>query len=197
MGFLGEPFEHDLFVSYSHGDFDGSGQSNLKVWSQAFVSELEKELRAQPKFANLTIFLDQDHRPDRGIDPMEALTGQLRDQIAASGLLTVLMTPHYLLSKWCADERDWWVECQAKRGLVTDGRIALARIWPTEDPWPAVFLDERGQQPVGFTFYDPKTAEYHPWPHDWPDCTGAKGPFRQAMLEMVGRLWQRLREVKK
>jgi hypothetical protein len=42
--FLGEPFQHDLFVSYSHGDFDGSGQSNLKTWSQAFGRELEMEL---------------------------------------------------------------------------------------------------------------------------------------------------------
>ena len=24
--FLGKPFKHDLFVSYSHGDFDGSGR---------------------------------------------------------------------------------------------------------------------------------------------------------------------------
>ena len=31
MSFLGEPFKHDLFVSYSHGEFEGSGESNLKT----------------------------------------------------------------------------------------------------------------------------------------------------------------------
>jgi hypothetical protein len=196
MGFLGEPFKHDLFVSYSHGDFDGSGQSNLKKWSQAFVKELEGELRQHPKFRHLTIFLDQDHRPDQGLDPMRALTGQLQNEIGASGVLTVLMSPHYLLSRWCGDEREWWFECQVKHGLASDGRIALARIWPTEDPWPAAFLDEGGEPLVGIAFYDLKNAAFHPWPHDWPDCTGARGLFREALLDMVGRIWKRLAAVK-
>ena len=29
-----------------------------------------------------------------------------------------------------------------------------------------------------------------PQPHEWPDPTGAKGPFREALLDMVGRIWQ-------
>jgi hypothetical protein len=113
MSFLGEPFKHDLFVSYSHGDFDGSGKSNLKTWSQAFARELEAELRQKIEFNGLMIFLDQHDRPDQAVDPMEALTEQLRTEIGATGLLTVLMSPHYLRSKWCGDERDWWLECQA------------------------------------------------------------------------------------
>jgi hypothetical protein len=193
MSFLGDPFKHDLFVSYSHGDFDRSGESNLKKWSKAFVSELEGELRQHPKFGQLRIFRDQDHRPDQGLDPMMALTPQLREEIRAAGLLTVLMSPHYLRSKWCAHERDWWLECQEKHGLTLDGRLAIARIWPTtEEPWPEEFMDERGEPLVGFTFYDLKMADSHPWPHEWPDPTGAKGPFRQALLEMVGRIWQTL-----
>ena len=46
---------------------------------------------------------------------MESLTQQLRDEIGASGFLTVLM--HYLLSTWCTDERDWWVHSQDKHKL--------------------------------------------------------------------------------
>ena len=118
---------------------------------------------------------------------MVALTDKLRSEIGAAGLLTVLMSPHYLRSKWCSDERDWWVECQARHGLVSDGRIAIARIWPTEEAWPKAFLDERGHPLIGFTFYDPHRAETRPQPHDWPDPTGAKGPFREALLDMVGR----------
>jgi hypothetical protein len=127
---------------------------------------------------------------------MEALTEQLRAEIGAAGLLTVLMSPDYLCSKWCGDERDWWVECQAKYELAIDGRIAIARIWPTEDPWPAPFADERGEPHVGFTFYDLKRAETRPQPYEWPDPTGAKGLFREALLDMVGRIWQRLAAVK-
>jgi hypothetical protein len=196
MSFLGEPFKHDLFVSYSHGDFDGSGKSNLKTWSQALVRELEGELRQHPKFRELKIFLDQDQRPDQGLDPMLALTPKLREEIRAAGLLTVLMSPHYLDSKWCADERNWWLACQDEHGLALEGRVAVARIWPTgKKPWPDAFVDERGEPLIGFTFYDLKAPAYQPWPHEWPDPTGAKGPFRKALLKMVGRLWQTLETV--
>ena len=41
MSYVGEPFRHDLFVSYSHGD-DGSGGAYLKPWSAAFAHELER-----------------------------------------------------------------------------------------------------------------------------------------------------------
>ena len=52
MSFVGDPFRHDIFVSYSHGDVTGSGDSKLKRWSGAFARELESELRAEfPKAA--------------------------------------------------------------------------------------------------------------------------------------------------
>jgi hypothetical protein len=192
MSFLGKPFKHDLFVSYSHGDFDGSGQSNLKTWSQAFARELEGELRQHPKIRGIKIFLDQHHRPDQGLDPMEGLTQQLRDEIGASGLLTILMSPHYMLSKWCAEERNWWVQCQEQHGLAMEGRIAVARIWPTEDAWPDPLVDKNGEPLIGFTFH----TDLRPQPHEWPDPSGAKGPFRDELLKMVGRIWQHLAAVK-
>jgi hypothetical protein len=192
MSFLGKPFKHDLFVSYSHGAFDDSGKSNLKTWSQAFARELEAELRQKVEFGELKIFLDQDHRPGEGVDPMEGLTEQLQDEIGASGLLTVLMSPHYLLSKWCAEERNWWVQCQEKHGLAMKGRIAVARIWPTEVAWPDLLVDKSGEPLIGFTFY----TDARPQPHEWPDPTGAKGPFRDELLKMIGRIWQHLAATK-
>jgi TIR domain-containing protein len=200
-GFLGEPFRYDLFVSYSHGEFDGSGQSNLKRWSQAFVSELEKELRQHPKFRDLSIFVDRDYRPSQSVDPTEPLSRQLREEIGASGILVVLMSPHYLVSKWCVDERDWWVQWQERYELPIEGRIVVARIWPTDspwtdDPWPPALTDERGHPLVGFTFYDRKNAASHPWPFNWPDPTDAKGPFRDVLLHMAGLIWQRLAAIK-
>jgi hypothetical protein len=196
MCFLGEPFQHDLFVSYSHGDFDGSGQSNLKTWSQAFARELEGELRQKPKFRELCIFLDQHHRPSEGVDPLKPLTSQLKKEIGGAGLLIILMSPHYLLSKWCGDERDWWLASQPNQGLALDGRIVVARIWPTDEPWPQSLADERGHPLVGFTFYDLKKAELRPQPYEWPDPTGARGRFRDALLDMVGRIWKRLETFK-
>ena len=62
MSYIGEPFTHDLFVSYSHGTIEGAALSPLKRWSDAFIRELERELRTNPKYArDLRIFFD-DHR---------------------------------------------------------------------------------------------------------------------------------------
>jgi hypothetical protein len=193
MTFLGEPFKHDLFVSYSHGDFDHHGISNLKKWSQAFVRELEAEMRMHPKFRDLSIFLDQDQRPEQRIDPEMALPDQLKQEIGGSGIIVVLMSPHYLISRWCRDERDWWFRWQMRQGLPIDGRVVMARIWPTEEPWPDALADERGEPLVGFTFY----TDVRPQPYEWPDPTGAKGPFRDALLKMVGTIWLRLEAFKK
>jgi hypothetical protein len=122
MSYVGEPFKHDLFVSYSHGDFDRSGHSNLKKWSMAFVRELEGELSLHPNFREIKVFLDEHHRPDHGLDPMEPLTSELRQEILASGLLIPLISPHYFRSKWCDDELTAWVRGQQEQGLAVDGR---------------------------------------------------------------------------
>ena len=50
MAFVGPPFVHDLFISYSHGGDDGAGNGYLQPWSAAFARELERELRADRKF---------------------------------------------------------------------------------------------------------------------------------------------------
>ena len=199
MAYVGEPFEHDVFVTYSHGDPDGTGESKIKQWSQAFARELESEFRAHPKFGReVRIFLDQDRRPARGLDPMEPLTEQLRDDIGGAALLTVLMSPHYLRSRWCQDEREWWRDRQLEQGLPLDGRIAVARIWPTEEAWPKELTDERGEQLIGFCFYDKQNAELRPQPFEWPEPGPRSGnPFRGELLTLVGRLGLKLDEIRK
>ena len=170
--------------STAAGGFDDSAsRDNLKTWSQAFARELEGELRGASKPAGCQDLSRVNHRPRsrrrsaRGPD-----AGNSEDEIGAAGLLTVLMSPHYLLSKWCADERNWWVAAPGpswachrrpnrRRPDMADRRRALA----------AALVDARGQPLVGFTFYE-KNAAPHPWPHEWPDPTGAPGPFRKALL---------------
>jgi hypothetical protein len=199
VSYIGRPFAHDLFITYSHGSIDSGDEAPLKRWSEGFIRELELELRAHPKFGReLSLFFDDHHRPGHGLDPNAGLTEQLRADIGGAALLQVLMSDHYLKSKWCTDERDWWQQRQAELGLVPDERISIARIWPTSEPWPALFADERGIPFVGFCFYDPARAEVRPQPYEWPapDRT-SKGPFRDQLLELVGWLWQKVELLKK
>ncbi len=194
MAYVGPPFAHDIFVSYSHGD-DGSGQSFLQPWSAAFARELERELRADRRFRQqLKIFLDENQRPGQGIDPMAPLSDQLRKDIGAAAILLVLMSPDYLASQWCAEERDWWCARQRELGLAADERIAVVRVWPTEDePWPPSLSDSRGHPLVGFPFSAPVADTGLHRPLGWSDYPGPfTTEFRKALLTIVGWLSPKL-----
>lgn len=199
MSYIGAPFSYDLFVSYSHGDVDGAGSSPLKRWSQAFIRQLEAELRTNPKFGReLKLFFDEHDRPEQGIDPLAGLTDQLRKDTGGAALFTVLMSEHYLTSKWCAEERDWWYEQQRALGLSPEQRVALARIWPTSSAWPKAFLDERGEQLLGFWFFDRANADFRPQPFEWPEPNDrSAGPFREQLIDLVGWLWRKIDELRK
>jgi hypothetical protein len=60
MCVVGKPFEHDLFVSYSHGTFKGQHDSDLKLWSQKFAEDLRAELALE--LEEISVFLDQSER---------------------------------------------------------------------------------------------------------------------------------------
>ena len=194
MAYVGSPFEFDIFISYSHGGDDGQGRGYLQPWSTAFVQELDRELRSDPRFRqSLRIFLDSDRR-GAGVDPMAALTEQLKTDIGAAALLVVLMSPDYLTSAWCKDEREWWLARQAAAGLQTDERVAVIRMWPTADPWPPAFADSRGQPLVGFQFH---THDEPVRPLGWTEMPGPfQSDFRKALLPIVGRLYQALDAMK-
>jgi len=40
VSYIGEPFRHDLFVTYSHGTIEGAEVSPLKRWSDGFIEQL-------------------------------------------------------------------------------------------------------------------------------------------------------------
>jgi|GEM_PF-1229539 hypothetical protein len=199
MSYVGSPFEHDLFISYSHGD-DGEGHPLLRPWSVAFVEALKAELRLNldPRARReLKIFLDADHRPGDGVDPMAGLTPQLEAQIAGAGLLVVLMSDDYLLSAWCGRERDWWCAEQAKLGLPTDKRIAVLRILPTTGKWPAALCDPQGEPLVGFRLHGDPVPGVAVRPFGWNEVSGATRPnFGDGMQLIVGRLTLGLGELK-
>lgn len=199
MSFVGEPFKHDIFITYSHGDVDGDGYSKLKQWSEGFASELEEELKSMPDLAaDIRVFRDQHHRPDQGLDPMIPLTDQLKADVAGSAVLVVLMTPQYLKSAWCRDERDWWLANQRSASLSTEGRLAVARVWTTgTDSWPEDLVDSRGHKLIGRCFHDEALSESRPQPYEWPQPEPtSKDPFRGVLLDFVGDLRLHLNKLK-
>lgn len=142
MSYLGSPFQHDLFVSYSHGAFPDNHDPELKRWSQKFAEDLRAELAGSGEFDAISVFLDEGERSDENVDRTEQLTGLLRDRVVNSALFTLLMTPHYLRSKWCRQEFDWWCEQHHPDTLGAGGRAYVCRVRPNDQAaWPEPIKD--------------------------------------------------------
>src|SRR5262249_50805599 len=159
-------------------DADGTGDSPLTIWSQAFARELERELRTLPDLQNAVVFLDASKRPEHSLSSNDPLTQQLRDAVTGSAFLLLLLSPHYLRSNWCKDERNWWLHAAAAHSFPEiGGRIFIARIWPTGEQWPREICDERGNQPLGVWFHERPGNELSSRPLGWIDPTGDSGEF--------------------
>ena len=137
MPYLAPDFRHDVFVSYAHWDVDSEGTSLLKTWSLALARQLLAELRLNPELASCTVYFDESQRPEQGLDRHNPLTQQLKDAASGAALLLILMSPHYLHSDWCREERSWWFDQTKAEAFPEVGSCFLvARIWPHNDPWP-------------------------------------------------------------
>ena len=105
MAYLSPDFDYDVFVSYSHGDPRAIGESPLKTWSHALIEALIADITSlSDEFDELAVCYDRD------LDPTLQLTPELRRKVKAAAVLMILMSPRYLKSAWCGDERTWFQE---------------------------------------------------------------------------------------
>jgi hypothetical protein len=197
MTHLAPEFVHDVFVSYAHGDADGAGKSPLKIWTRAFARELEIELRTMPGLQTSVVFLDDSDRPGHHLASNDPLTEQVRAAAVGSAFLLVVMSPHYLGSAWCRDERNWWLQQAVAKSYPEIGnRLFVARIWPTDaSPWPLEMRDERGNPFLGVWFHQRPGDELTSRPFGWVDPTGADGEFRCALVDLTGQIGVRMRKL--
>jgi hypothetical protein len=192
MCFLGEPFKHDLFVSYSHGAFKGEHNSDLKRWSQKFAKDLRAELAGTTEFENISVFLDEGKRSDENVDRTEKLTALLHGRLAGSALFTLLITPHYLRSKWCRQELNWWCEKHHPDTLGTGSRVYLCRVRPTdEDTWPEPIKDV-----VGYFCYDRDKDPDRARPFTWRRSQRDLDDYNDLLVDLSGEMMQRLRAIR-
>jgi hypothetical protein len=192
MCFLGEPFQHDLFVSYSHGAFAGKHDSDLKLWSQKFAEDLRAELAGAGEFDDVSVFLDEGERSDENVDRTEQLTCLLRQRVSKSALFTLLMTPHYLKSKWCRQELDWWGEKHHPDTLGAGSRIYLCRVRHSDSAaWPEQLKDV-----VGYFCYDRDKPADKARPFTWKDTRHDHDDYVNLLTDVSGEMMQRLRALK-
>ena len=192
MCFLGEPFKHDLFVSYSHGAFAGTHNSDLKLWSQKFAKDLRAELAGSGEFNGISMFLDEGERSDENVDRTEQLTGQLHASVTGSALFTLLLTPHYLRSKWCRQELDWWCGKHHPDTLGAGSRAYVCRVRPSDQAtWPEPIKDV-----VGYFCYDRDENEDKARPFTWKSRERDRDDYVDLLVDLSGEMAQRLRAIK-
>ncbi len=192
MTFVGEPFSHDLFVSYSQGAFRGRHDSELELWSQRFAEDLRAELAGSAEFKEISVFLDEADRSDEDVDRTEGLTGFLRDRVANSALFTILMTPQYLRSKWCRQELEWWWARNYPDPLGVGGRVFVLKVLPTNiSEWPSELFDI-----VSHFGYDRERSPDVARPLGWRNSTRDRNDYIDLLIEVSGGMMQRLRAIK-
>ena len=192
MSFLGDPFRYDLFVSYSHGAFAGEHDSELKLWSQKIAEDLRAELAGTIEFEQVSVFLDESERSDESVDRTADLQEHLQQRAEESALLTILMTPHYLRSDWCRQEREWWCEKHYPDTLGAGDRIFVCRVRPTDqESWPSEFAAA-----VGYHCYDKGKEPDKARPYTWRGSSRDLDDYNDLLVDLSGDMMQRLRAIK-
>jgi hypothetical protein len=188
MAFLKPQFMFDGFVSYSHGDPDGDGDSPLQHWTSEFVRVLRKTIRSiEPELQDIEIWFDAH------IDPTKHLTEELRHKVQSAAVLMVVMSPAYLYSTWCTEELKWFQE-QISSRRRDEGRIFVVHALPTNRAkWPAFLQDDLGNALVGFQFYEPQTGMPFGW--GFEDISKSGKEFNQRLWTLQNALVKRLREL--
>lgn len=168
MTYLAPNFDYDVFVSYSHGDPLGQGNSPLKRWTLTLIDKLERDILAlDTEFDSLQIWRDEN------IDRTMHLTPELRGKVCKSCILMIVMSNRYLTSTWCTDELEWFRE-QIQGRSNEQGRVFIVRAQPTdENVWPDFLRDARGHAMLGFQFHDSRGGQ----PFGWPDFADKNEDF--------------------
>ena len=190
MAYLSPHYDHDLFISYPHGDFLREGVSPLKDWSEQFVKDLRIELLWNKDFKDkLTIFLDQDDSPGHGVDPTVFLPDQLGAGISRAALLMILVCEPYLDSEWCARELNLWLKSHGDPARTT-GRIFPILVAPIADArWPRSLCDELGKPLPGFLFHDPSQKDPNLGrPFKWRGSATTSDRFNEELMKVVTRV---------
>jgi len=193
MAYVGEPFKHDIFISYAT-------ESNDAKWVTYFRQRLEisltnkiKYLEKKPKkkindvaAAKLKIWFDQDSsHQESNLSGNDPLTEQIFAAVKSSATLIIIVSEHYWRSVWPIDERSWFSEVMEQNKFERN-RVFIVRQTdhmpdsPTES-LPEIFLGPDGIPLLGYKFFN---GEGRPiWPvmdsGDW------RGSFVEAMDTLV------------
>ena len=98
-------YSNDVFISYAHND--NISHDSSPGWVTAFSKRLEVTLKGLLG-SDVRVWRDEERTsPDRILDD------ELQRQVNSSAVFVAIVSPSYLNSSFCTDERNWFLEANA------------------------------------------------------------------------------------
>ena len=143
-------FDHDIFVSYGHLDNELiSGMAS--GWVTTLVADLKIRLEQLIGRRNSCAWWwDERSLPRHG-----NITPSIIGSLEKTAVLLVILSPSYLQSQWCAQEREAFLQALAQRA-GSDSQVFIVEKEKMEwEQRPAVFQDM-----IGYRFWEDKGGRY-------------------------------------
>lgn len=175
-------FEDDIFVSYAHVDDETiaePGNGWVTHLTKCLRTELARKLGRSDAYS---MWVDHD------LLHSHPLTPQILDRVRRSAILVVMLSPGYVASNWCRQEREAFWEVARERGHQN---VFVVEIDPIDDgDRPKELADF---SPFRFWSRGPKSGAPRPfgWPqphYDDQEYYGAVKDLAQAIADEMQRL---------
>jgi hypothetical protein len=137
-------FKHDVFVSYAHVD-DQAPAEVERGWVSMLVTEL-KRLLAEQLGRTDSFSMWMDH----ALSGSDRVTPKIMDELQSSSVLLVVMSPGYLASEWCSNERSGFLAAARARAQAGGHLFIVEKTEVDRSNWPAEFADV-----LGYRFWRP------------------------------------------
>jgi TIR domain len=174
----------DVFVSYAVAENEiPSGAP--EGWVSAFVRTLRQELGKTRlgKRVGVSIWWDE-----KSLDRTEDIQQQLLGILPGVRVVVILLSPSYLESKWCRQEREAFLAAVRDRPLGDKRLFVLDLGRVTKDERPGEL-----QPMLGFKFHDEEGVKFgHPYPNAKWESHSA---FFKAMLTISAQIAERLEQI--
>lgn len=150
-------FRNHFFISYCHRD-NTSGEDEV-----GWVTRFHKRLALYTR-----IELGEEAeiwRDDRELQGNHALTPEILEQLPKTAALVTIVSPSYVKSKWCADEREEFCrEAERTGGLLCGNQARIFKVVktpvPDEEQLPELMRDMLGYE--FFVYENGRRVDFDP-----------------------------------
>lgn len=192
--YVGNGFDHDIFVSYAHGIRpDSNDDPDLKAWTHALVEKLKEHIGYSLEQQQRSVSVWYDARLSRAAP----LTDTLKQRVERSATLLIVMTRPYLASDWCNQELEWFDGELRRRGKGIENIFVVRAMATDQDQWPAFLRDHSGETVLGFPFCNEREGLVAR-PFGWidPNQSTTKGQFVDALTMLASEIAIRLDRIR-